>query len=558
MFILEERTMAGGNTRRRAGRSIAYGVAFVVGVLGGVGPAAAFQFDTGPDLSVRWDNTVRYNLSMRAEGRDPKIANAPNNDESDYKFGRGDIVNNRLDLLSELDLVYKEMIGFRVSASGWYDHGYHDESVKSASGLEDRTSYNDSRYSSFTKRFYKGPSAEVLDAFVFANFDMLRTPVRIKAGKHSIFWGESIFNANHSVAYSQMPSDTRKSLSSPGVEAKETFLPVNQVSGQVQLADDLAVNWQYFLDWKPNRLPEGGTYYGAADFLFYGPARFSVAPGLFLQNVAAVEASDKRGDWGVNVRWSPQWLDGTLGAYYRKFDERQPWSSPQVDVTNRFYRLVYAKGTELYGLSLAKRIGSFATAAEVVRRHNTAFVNTGINPSTLEGPRGDSTHVVLNATVLTTLGAFANTLTAVGELVYSRWDKLRANPNLFKAQDHASATTCAPGQDKYNGCVTRDFYGVSLLVSPKWLQVFPGADLSMPIFATYGLRGNAATLSGGNEGAGTYSVGLSLDYLAKYTIDLKYSDFLVKYHDNGSIVTTSNGALYSDRGLVTLTFRTSF
>jgi hypothetical protein len=522
------------------------------------GPASAFQFDTGPDLRMRWDNTVRYNLSARVEGLDPKIANAPNTDESDNKFGRGDIVNNRLDLLSEFDLIYKEMTGFRVSAAGWYDYGYHDTTVKTAPGLEARSSYNDNRYSSFTKRFYKGPSGEILDAFAFANFDTLRTPVRVKVGKHSIFWGESVFNANHSVAYSQMPSDTRKTLSSPGIEAKETFLPVNQVSGQIQLADDLSVNGQYFFDWKPNRLPEGGTYYGAADFLFEGPDRFSVAPGVFLQHVAAIEPRHKHGDWGINVRWSPQWLDGTLGAYYRKFDERQPWSAPQVDVPNRFYRLVYAEGTELYGLSLAKRIGSFATAAEIVRRHNTAFVNTAINPSTLEGPRGDSTHALVNATVLTTLGAFANTLTAVGELVYSRWDKIRSNSNLFKAQGYASAATCAPGQDKYNGCVTRDYYGVSLLVSPKWLQVLPGADLSMPVFVSYGLSGNAATLSGGNEGAGTYSIGLSLDYLSRYTIDLKYSDFLVNYHDNGAIVTTSNGALYKDRGLLQLTFRTSF
>jgi hypothetical protein len=548
------------NTKEAAAPAFARAAAAVSGaiaVLGAAGIAHAFDINAGsPDLTIRWDNTVRYNLSGRAEGKDPRIANSPTTDESDNKFDRGDIVNNRVDLLSEFDFMYKGITGFRVSGAGWYDAGYDDTTVKTAPGLENRASYNGNSYSSFTKRFYRGPSGELLDAFVFGNFDAGQVPIRIRAGKHSVFWGESIFNANHAVAYSQMPSDSRKSLSSPGVEAKETLLPLTQISGQVQLADDLSINGQYFFDWKPNRLPEGGTYYGAADFLFEGPDRFSVAPGLFLRHAQAVEPS-KRGDWGLNARWSPSWLDGTLGFYYRKFDERQPWSSPQIDVANRFYRLVYAKDTELFGVSLGKRIGPFATGAEIVRRKNTAFVNTGINANTLEGPRGDSTHAVLNATLLTSLSQ-SNTLTLVGELVWSRWDKIRSNPNLFKAAGYASAATCAPGEDKYNGCVTRDFYGVSLLVSPKWLQVFPGADLSVPIFLSYGLRGNAATLSGGNEGADTYSVGLSLDYLNKYTFDLKYSDFLVNFRDNGSTVTTSNGALYRDRGLLAFTFKTSF
>jgi hypothetical protein len=536
---------------------IAAAFATAFAALGGASSVSAFEIDLGnPDFSLRWDNTVRYNLSMRVEGKDSKIANAPNTDESDNKFDRGDIVNNRIDLLSELDFVYKGAYGARLTAAGWYDYGYHDDTIRTAPGLEARTSYANSRYSSFTERYYNGPSGEILDAFVFGNFDVGTVPVRVRAGRHSVFWGESIFNANHAVAYSQMPSDSRKSLSSPGVEAKETLLPLAQISGQVQLADELSINGQYFFDWKPNRLPEGGTYYGAVDFLFEGPTRFSVAPGLFLQRAPSVEP-EERGDWGLNVRWSPAWLDGTLGIYYRRFDERQPWSSPQVDVPNRFYRLVYAKNTELYGVSLGKRLGPFATGLDVVRRKNTAFVNTSIDPTTLEGPRGDSTHVVVNATRLTSLGQ-SNTLTAVAELAWSHWDEVRSNSNRFKAEGYAPASTCPPGEDKYNGCVTKNYYGVSLLLIPKWLQVFPGADLSVPLFYSYGLNGNAATLSGGNEGAGNYSIGLSLDYLTKYFFELRYSDFLVNYRDNGSIVTTSNGAVYSDRGLLTFTFRTSF
>ena len=151
-------------------------------------------------------------------------------------------------------------------------------------------------------------------------------------------------------------------------------------------------------------------------------------PGLTLPHAGALEPTDKKGDWGVNVRWRPDWLDGTLGFYYRKFDERQPWSAPQVVARpGGFYRLVYALGTELYGIGLNKNIGGVAVSAEVSYRKNTAFINSAINPTTLEGPRGDSWHAFVNGTMLGNLAAGVS-YTAVGELVYSRWDKVRSNP----------------------------------------------------------------------------------------------------------------------------------
>ena len=122
--------------------------------------------------------------------------------------------------------------------------GYYDDDVITGAGLAARGSYDNNKYSSFTKRYYRGPSGEILDAFVFGNFDIGPTTLHVKAGKHSIFWGDVAFNANHSVSYSQMPNDSRKSLASPGVEAKETVLPLNQLSGQLQITDKLAVAGQ--------------------------------------------------------------------------------------------------------------------------------------------------------------------------------------------------------------------------------------------------------------------------------------------------------------------------
>ena len=55
-----------------------------------LGNAQAFEVDTGnADVSVRWDNTFRYNYANRVEGRDSKIGNSALSDEGDYSFDKG-------------------------------------------------------------------------------------------------------------------------------------------------------------------------------------------------------------------------------------------------------------------------------------------------------------------------------------------------------------------------------------------------------------------------------------------------------------------------------------
>jgi hypothetical protein len=257
------------------------------------------------------------------------------------------------------------------------------------------------------------------------------------------------------------------------------------------------------------------------------------------------------------MKWSPDWLDGTLGVYYRKFDERQPWSSPQINaVPGGFYRVAYARGTELYGIGLNKNLGPVAFAAELSQRRNTAFVNSAINPATLEGPRGDSTHLIVNGSLLGNLAPSVSYV-AVGEIAYSHWNKVRSNPNLFKADGFAGCT----GLNIDFACATKDYVGVSLLFVPKILQAIPGGDLSIPMFYQVGVKGNAATLSGGTKGSGTWSIGLTLDYLAKYKFSLTYSDFMTKYKNAGTAASPNlvgNGPLYNDRGLLAFTFSTAF
>ena len=133
-------------------------------------PVGAFEIDTGnPDLTMRWDNTVRYNLGIRAQSQDPNLLASPNFDDGDRNFSNGSLVTNRFDVLSEFDIVWMRKYGARVSAAAWYDFAY--TSLDNHNDATANTLNNGlpvaGQLSPYTKRYAKGLSGEILDAFVF-------------------------------------------------------------------------------------------------------------------------------------------------------------------------------------------------------------------------------------------------------------------------------------------------------------------------------------------------------------------------------------------------------
>jgi Protein of unknown function (DUF1302) len=555
-------------------RITAIAAAAVAATLGAAN-VSAFEIDVGnPDVAVRWDNTLRLNHARRVEERDDKIGNSAVSDEGTYSFDRGDAVANRLDILSELDVTYQKRYGVRLSGAGWYDGAYSTESRSNPNApLTNIPSYVGKQYSSTTKRLYRGASGELLDAFVFGRVDLGDVPVRGKLGRHTLYWGESLFLGGnlHSVAYSQNPLDLQKGFATPGSEAKELFRPLNQLSAQAQLTETFSIAGQYMLEWESFRFPEGGTYLGPVDFAFNGPDRQFLSPALGFAQRGAASEPKQRGEWGLSARWSPQWLDGTLGLHYRNFADKLPQTFiTQAAPNNSRYNLIYADNIDLMGVSLAKNIGGVSVGAEISYRRNTPLNSQvlGVAPGLpgqgeTKGPRGDTWHALVNALGVIPKTPVFDTATWAAELVYSRWDKVRSGENLFNAVGFAPclANATRPRDfDKWDGCTTKDYVGVALAFTPSWFQVLPGVDLSAPVTYARGLSGNAATVFGGNEANGNYSIGLGADIHQKYRIDLKYIDFIGRYRDNGTAVTSQNGftTLLKDRGFVGVTFKTTF
>lgn len=283
-------------------------------------------------------------------------------DEGDYSFNKGQMVAKRIDLLSEVDIIYKKSFGARVSGTAWYDGAYGSTSHSNPNApLNGIPSYVGNTYSSYVQRLYRGGSGELLDAFVFGRFDLGDAPATVKLGRHTLYWGESLFlggNIN-GIAYAQNPLDLQKGFATPGVEAKELFRPLNQISGQISVTDTLTLGAQYFLEWESFRYPEGGTYLGPVDFAFNGPDRQFISAGLGFAARGNPSEPKQSGDWGLSARWSPAWLDGTMGFYFRDFSDKLP----QTFITKAApgasqYNLIYADHIKLFGVSLAKSVAS--------------------------------------------------------------------------------------------------------------------------------------------------------------------------------------------------------
>jgi len=607
---------------RRAALSAALAMLFAT-------PVFAFEIDVGnPDVEMRWDNTVRYNLGMRAQKKDPAILGAVNNDDGDRNFSNGSLVTNRLDLLTEFDVVYQKTFGARFSAALWYDAAYRD--LPNTFNTTANTLVNGlpvaGVLSPYTSRYAKGASGEWLDAFGFANFDLFGIPVNIKAGQHTVYWGDSLLlgGAIHGVSYAQNSLDIWKGLATPGAEAKELYRPKGGLTIQAQPTTDLSIAGQWFYNWQAVRYPESGSYLTVNDGLNFGgdslilganpfAAAVPGSPALLRawnsQAVANSRYSGSLGDWGVSARWSPNWLDGTLGFYYRNATDIQP----QIALTQGFaalpagtctaiggivvgpgaciinpkatsvaeltqkgkvgtYATAYGDNIHIYGITLSKSIAGVSVGAELSYRQNMPLISDPVpvlpaplvasTPGAISttsftpgqgtpGALGDTWHSVING--LWTIGKtpFFDTASGAAELTWMRWSRVTQNEAVFK------------GRQGYNliDRVTRDYVGLAINFTPTWFQVFPGVDLLAPLSWSQGINGNAAVTSGGNENAGNYALGIAADIYSKYRVDLKYTGYYGNYTTNAAgaanVFSGVNSSL-SDRGWVSLTFKTTF
>jgi hypothetical protein len=552
------------NNKRRALPPLKL-LTLVLANIGALPYAQAMSLDVGENWDTSLNTTVQYTMGWRTQGRNSGIANNPSYDEGEYKFDKGDMVTNRISALVELQGVYNQNMGYRFSGAAWKDFAY-DDHVETNPAFAGTSSYRNDRYSSTTKKYHMR-GAELLDAFVFYNTDVGETPVYLKAGRFTQYWGNAFFFGFSNIGYAQHPIDFQKSFSAPGTEVKELFLPRGQVMATADLTPELSVTAQYFLEFRQNRFPEGGTYLGPFDFLYSGPNQ--AALGALPYTAGHEDKPDNINDnFGIKVSWSPEWAQGDLGFYYRQFDEVQP--GPALDLYSNGSGRVhqqFGEHAKLYGLSYEVNLGPISTGMELSYRQDTALAsalsNGQLDVPYNRGATGDIANFIING--LYTLGKtpFWDTGVLLAELSYTRLVDVTGNEQFYNGIGYAG---CAGGS-KSDGCATRNALGVAVSFEPQWLQVFPSVDLSAPMSLTYGANGNPAYNGGAfyAEGTQIYSVGVRATYRQTHSATLQYNGYHwdAKHKDAdfgaGPAYSGGNGAIgLNDKGWIELQLKTSF
>jgi hypothetical protein len=551
-----------------------------------------------------------------------------NTDDGDRNFSKNSIVTNRLDILSEFDVIWRKSYGARVSVAAWYDNAYTN--LDNGNTATANTLVNGrpvaGELSPYTKRYAQGPSAEFLDAFAFANVDVAGIPINVKAGQHTVYWGDSLLlgGAIHGVSYGQNPLDLWKAFSTPGAEAKELFRPRGGLTLQAQATKDLSIAGQWFYNWQAIRVPESGTYLTVNDGLNFGgdstilsanpfAAAIPGSPALLRawnrQSTPPSRYRSDLGDFGASARWSPDWLDGTMGFYYRNATDILPQVylvqgfaalpagtctaiggiipapgaciiNPKVvsvaDLTQKGkageYGTAYGNNIHIAGITLSKNIKGVSFGSEFSYRQNMPLLSdpvlvlpaplvanfpgsiatTALPSKGTPGALGDTMHGLVNALWTAGKTPLFDAASFQAELTWMQWAKVTQNNAVFKGRDSYSAI------DR----VSKNFVGIGFNMTPTWYQVLPSVDLMMPMSYSRGLSGNAAVFVGGNKDAGNFSAGLAADIYSKYRIDLKYTGYFGKYSTNpangAAAVFNGVNALLSDRGWWSLTFKTTF
>lgn len=541
------------------------------------GQANAFRFDTSEDWEMRWDNTVKLNVMSRVAKQDKDVITPRAGagwflaDDADLSVDRSNLglVSTRLDVLSEFDVVWRENFGFRVSGSAWYDPQYEDDNNdhpkdRRLSWGSPSTPVGEYNHAAEDMHYAGG---ELLDAFVFANFDVGATSIGIRAGRHTIFWGQGLLTngALHGVGGAMAPIDFNKALSVPGSEAKELFLPTSKISTVIQLTDNLTLNAYYSNEFQAYRLPEDGTYWSPAEGLTEDSEFFTLIPGDPIRTGLKHRGfSEDTGDYGFNLQYYLEALSLDVGLIYINYtdknlhgmlgvtgSENAPGLDPDAG-TNAIGELkwVFKNDIDLFGIALAREIAGISFGMDIVYRQDSGLApdfrasatQGGIDFRAADsddypGAVGDIWHVNISALLLLNND-------------WGLWD----GGNAIVEATFSMLEDCTENCQLLDSRVSEDrvISQIAAVFRPTWYQVRPGWDLTLPVSVAYTIDGEKSPISfGGDEEGGSASVGVQLD------IDQQWS-VTAAYNARFGPVLAGVGGLLKDRDNISLTVKRTF
>lgn len=186
--------------------------------VGCVAPVQAITFNIG-EVEAQFDSSLSVGASWSVRGADPDFigtrnggkASSQTNDDGRLNFKKGETFSKIFKGIHDLELKYGDT-GVFIRGKYWYDFETKDESRL----LYDIDDHN-------RKTAAQAAGAEILDAFIYHNYNLGSLPGSVRVGKQVVSWGESTFIGNS--INSINPVDAA-AFRRPGAEIKEGLIPV--------------------------------------------------------------------------------------------------------------------------------------------------------------------------------------------------------------------------------------------------------------------------------------------------------------------------------------------
>ena len=310
-------------------------------------PASAVNLKNG-EIEGQVDSSLSVGASWSMRGSDPDLIGKNNggkglsqtSDDGHLNFKKGETFSKIFKGIHDLELKYGDT-GVFVRGKYWYDFELKDES-RLFKDIDDHG----------RKEGAQSSGAQILDAFVYHNYDIAEQPGSVRLGKQVVSWGESTFIQNSINAVN--PVDV-SAFRRPGAEVKEGLIPVNMFFVQQSLTENLSAEAFYQLEWDQTVVDNCGTFFSQADIVADGctqnfavlsnvpaaiagvnallPAAYDVTTSPWNEGIVVRRYGDKdardSGQFGTAFRYFFEPLDTEFGAYFMNYHSRAPIFSGQ-------------------------------------------------------------------------------------------------------------------------------------------------------------------------------------------------------------------------------------
>lgn len=360
-------------------------------LLAGTAQAETFSLDNG--VEIRLDTTVSAGVGVRLEDQDPNLigqanttadgtpgrAFSTNGDDGNLLIDKNELFAAPVKATTELNINYGN-VGLFARASYLIDWILKDEPYFDPADHQGPPTRTANAEDLMRKREavedHVGNDGDILDLYVFGDFDVLGRYMSFRVGNQVLNWGESTFVLN---GLNSILANDAAQARVPGFLVEELFRPVPMAWASIELTDTINAELFYQWKWRATLPDPSGTFLATNDFAAIGGTASQLGFGRAPENAAPFtpcsdgsqcvpfgaaiprdpdREPDDEGQFGGALRFFVPWLnDADVSFYGANYHSRLPLFSgigrPNLSANAsaaRFF-VTYPEDIKLYGMS---------------------------------------------------------------------------------------------------------------------------------------------------------------------------------------------------------------